>query len=198
MVFHNQDNDISSEIAFLNAKLLSMNCDVAFIHTAPLIRQDKPFENMLREERKSIFRVFARFAEQLPITYASFSVTKTFYQDDKQIEEAFEHQIRNFIEDNLEYFQSFKKIIVYYDCGQAIISKILRDTFGEIFGNRMDFRTAYQKDYRLLQVADYICTLEQSKIRWDNYNPTKSEQVFFLSRQKFLQNYYRKIVKKHI
>ena len=153
---------------------------------------------MLREERKSIFRVFARFAEQLPITYASFSVTKTFYQDDKQIEEAFEHQIRNFIEDNLEYFQSFEKIIVYYDCGQAIISKILRDTFGEIFGNRMDFRTAYQKDYRLLQVADYICTLEQSKIRWDNDNPTKSEQVFFLSRQKFLQNYYRKIVKKHI
>ena len=198
MVFHNQDNDISSEIAFLNAKLLSLNCDVAFIHTAPLIRQDKPFENMLREERKSIFRVFARFAEQLPISYASFSVTKTFYQDDKQIEEAFEHQIKNFIEDNLEYFQSFEKIIVYYDCGQAIISKILRDTFGEIFGNRMDFRTAYQKDYRLLQVADYICTLEQSKIRWDNDNPTKSEQVFFLSRQKFLQNYYRKIVKKHI
>ena len=106
--------------------------------------------------------------------------------------------MRNFIEDKLEYFQTFERIIIYYDCGQAIISKILRDTFGKIFGSRIDFRTAYQKDYKLLQVADYICTLEQSKARWDNENPTKSEKVFFLSRQKFMQNYYRKIVKKHI
>ncbi len=90
------------------------------------------------------------------------------------------------------------KITIYYDCGQAAISKILRNTFGKIFRSRMDFRTAYQKDYKLLQVADYICTLEQPKGRWDNDNPTKSEKVFFLSRQKFLQNYYRKISKKHI
>lgn len=198
MVFHNQDNDISSEINFLDTKLLSMNCNVAFIHTTPLIRQDKPFENMLREERKSIFRVFARFAEQLPISYTTFTATKAFYQDGKQLEEAFERQIRNFIEDKLEYFQNFERITIYYDCGQAIISKILRDTFGKIFGNRIDFRTAYQKDHKLLQVADYICTLEQSKARWDNEKPTKSEKVFFLSRQKFMQNYYRKIVKKHI
>ena len=130
--------------------------------------------------------------------YTTFTATKVFYQDGKQLEEAFEHQIRNFIENKLEYFQTFERIIIYYDCGQAIISKILRDTFGKIFGSRIDFRTAYQKDYKLLQVADYICTLEQSKARWDNDNPTKSEQVFFFSRQKFMQNYYRKIVKKHI
>ena len=175
-----------------------MNCKVAFIHTTPLIRQDKPFENMLREERKSIFRVFARFAEQLPISYTTFTAKKSFYQDSKQLEDAFEHQIKSFIEDKLDYFQSFERITIYYDCGQAAISKILRNTFGKIFGNRMDFRTAYQKDYKLLQVADYICTLEQSKVRWDNDNSTKSEKVFFLSRQKFLQNYYRKISKKHI
>ena len=87
---------------------------------------------------------------------------------------------------------------MYYDCGQATISKILRYTFGKIFGNRIDFQTAYQKDYKLLLVADYICALEQSKIRWDTDNPTKSEQVFSLSRQKFMKNYYRKIVKKRI
>ncbi len=111
MVFHDQDDDISSEIAFLDAKLLSMNCNVAFIHTTPLIRQDKPFENMFREERKSIFRVFARFAEQLPISYTTFTAKKTFYQDSKQLEEAFEHQIRSFIKDKLEYLQSFEKIV---------------------------------------------------------------------------------------
>ena len=198
MIFHNQDDDISSELQFLIKRLSDINCDVPFIHTVPLIRQDEPFANLSGSERKKIFRVFARFVELLPINYMSFQVTKTFYQDNKQIEEAFEQQIKNFIEERLEYFQEFEKIIVYYDCGQSFISRILRDTFGKIFGNRMDFRTAYQKDYKLLQVADYICSLEQSKIRWDNDNPTKSERVFFLSRQKFLQNYYKKISKKKL
>ena len=198
MVFHNQDDDISTELQSLNKRLSDINCDVPFIHTSPLIRQDEPFAHLSGYERKKIFRAFARFVELLPIIYTTFQVTKTFYQDNKQIEVAFEHQIWNFIEERLEYFQGFEKIVVYYDCGQSFISRILRDTLGKIFGNRMDFRTAYQKDYRLLQVADYICTLEQSKIRWDNDNPTKSEQVFFLSRQKFLQNYYRKMIKKHL
>ena len=198
MIFHNQDDDISSELQFLIKRLSDINCDVPFIHTVPLIRQDEPFTNLSGYERKKIFRVFARFVELLPINYTSFQVTKTFYQDNKQIEEAFEQQIQNFREERLEYFQEFEKIIVYYDCGQSFISRILRDTFGKIFGSRMDFRTAYQKDYKLLQVADYICTLEQSKIRWDNDNPTKSEKVFFLSRQKFLQNYYKKISKKKL
>ena len=90
------------------------------------------------------------------------------------------------------------KIIIYYDRGQKIISRILRNTFGNIFGGIVDFRTAYQKDYRLLQVADYICTLEQSRIRWNQHKPTKSEKDFFLTRQVFMKNFYKKISRKHI
>ena len=198
MVFHNQDDDISAEVSFLDEKLQSIGCKAEFIHTTPLIRQDIPFEHLLREERKRIFRIFARFVEKIPVVYTAFIVEKSFYDNAEQIEKALEHQIRSFILEKLEYFQGFEKIIVYYDCGKALISRLLRDTFGRILGSRMDFRTAYQKDYKLLQVADYICTLEQSRIRWDNGNPTKSEQVFFLSRQKFLQNYYKKIIRKHI
>ena len=198
MVFHDQKDSILSELEFLNKRLSEINCNVPFIHTSPLVRQDMPFENLLMTERRHIFRIFSRFVEQLPITYTSFSVTKTFYQENEQIEATFKHQIRNFIEERLEYFQGFERIIIYYDCGQAIISKILRDTFGKIFGTRMDFRTAYQKDYRLLQVADYICTLEQSRIRWDEHKPTKSEKDFFLTRQMFMKNFYKKINRKHI
>ena len=55
MVFHDQDDGISHEIVFLDAKLQSKNYNVAFIHTTPLVRQDKLFENIMpREERKHI------------------------------------------------------------------------------------------------------------------------------------------------
>lgn len=115
MVFHNQDDDISAEVSFLDEKLQSIGCKAEFIHTTPLIRQDKPFEHLLREERKSIFRIFARFVEKIPVVYTAFIVEKSFYDNAEQIEKALEHQIRSFILEKLEYFQGFEKIIVYYD-----------------------------------------------------------------------------------
>ncbi len=198
MVFHNQDEDISAEISILNKKLENIGWNESFIHTMPLIRQDEPYTTFLREERIKIFTAFAAFVSVLPIRYNTFFVTKTFYQNESQMEEAFVHQINSFINDKLEYFQHFDKIIIYYDRGQKIISRILRNTFGNTFGGIVDFRTAYQKDYRLLQVADYICTLEQSRIRWNQHKPTKSEKDFFLTRQVFMKNFYKKISRKHI
>ena len=116
MIFHNQDDDISSELQFLIKRLSDINCDVPFIHTVPLIRQDEPFANLSGSERKKIFRVFARFVELLPINYMSFQVTKTFYQGNKQIEEAFEQQIKNFIEERLEFCGIAYAIPRFFQC----------------------------------------------------------------------------------
>ena len=198
LVFHDQADSISSNLEILDEKLLSMECNVPFIHTTPLIRQDVPFDRFSREKRKSVFRVFARFVEQLPIVYTTFFLSKAFYSGKTQMENALRRQVNIFIEEKLDYFLGFESIVVYYDCGQAVVSRILRETFGTRLGNKVEFRTAYQKDYRLLQVADYICALEQSKLRWDGGCPTNSEQVFFLSRKKFIQNYYKKLAKKRI
>ncbi len=199
MVFHNQEDDISTEFSVLNTKLKNIiGCNESFIHTMPLIRQDEPYASFLREERIKIFTTFAAFVSVLPIRYKTFFITKTFYQNEFQMEEAFIHQISSFINERLECFQYSDKIIIYCDRGQKIISRILRNTFGDIFGGIVDFRTAYQKDYRLMQVADYICTLEQSRIRWDKHRPTKSEKDFFLTRQIFMKNFYKKICRKHI
>lgn len=59
MVFHNQDDDISTEIAFLDEKLSKIGWSAPFVHNMPLIRQDKPFETMDGAERKRIFNTFA-------------------------------------------------------------------------------------------------------------------------------------------
>ena len=63
MVFHNQEDDISSELQFLNKRLTDINCDVPFIHTSPLMRQDELFEDLLMTERMHVFRIFSRFVE---------------------------------------------------------------------------------------------------------------------------------------
>lgn len=146
MVFHNQKYDISNEIERLDNKLGSIGWNKSYIHTMPLIRQDDPYSIFLREERLKIFTTFASFVATLPITYETFFVTKTFYKEESQMEEAFVCQIKIFLEKHLKYFQGFDKIIIYYDRGQKIVSRILENTFGNLFKGIIEFRTAYQKD----------------------------------------------------
>lgn len=86
MVFHNQDDDISKEVSILDRKLENAGWNESFIHTMPLIRQDEPYTIFLREERIKIFTIFAAFASVLPIRYNTFFVTKTFYQNEAQME----------------------------------------------------------------------------------------------------------------
>ena len=79
---------------------------------------------------------------------------------------------------------------------------LTRSTRTVLNDNLIDFTTALSiidtEDYRLMQVADYICTLEQSRIRWDEHRTTKSEKDFFLTRQIFMKNFYKKLRRKHI
>ena len=65
MVFHNQDDDISSEIAFLDEKLTKIGWAAPFVHTMPLIRQDKPFETMEGTERKRIICFLYKYITDL-------------------------------------------------------------------------------------------------------------------------------------
>lgn len=198
MVLHDQNDDIYSELSFLDEKLSNIGGSLSFVHSMPLIRQEWPYETMEGRDRKRIFNTFASFVSSIPVSYTMFVIDKTHFHNTEQMRAAFECQITQFIESHLEYFQRFEKIVCYYDRGQAFVTQILQNAFSAAFGGNVEFRKAYQKDYRLLQVADYICTLELSKLRWDENRETKSERGFFGTRQIFMKNYYRKIQKKHI
>lgn len=102
--------------------------------------------------------------------------------------------IREFINANLSFFQQFEQIVIYYDKGQKEISSLLNASFGYVFPNT-EMRVAYQNDYKLLQVADFICTLEYTKQKWDLNRVTKSEIDFFGSRRFFIRNYYSNLKK---
>ena len=67
--------------------------------------------------------------------------------------------------DNSTYFNSFDKIIIYYDNGQNLITKTINASFA-ISGLNYEFKKEVQPgSYRLFQVADLICTLELLRIK---------------------------------
>lgn len=63
------------------------------------------------------------------------------------------------IEKHKTFFDSFDKIIAYYDNGQIELEAILNTVFAIHFSN-VEFRKAEPQIYRLLQAADFICSME--------------------------------------
>ena len=55
-------------------------------------------------------------------------------------------------------------MIVYYDNGQIELSYILNAVLTVLFGD-VEFRKAKPQKYRLLQVADFVCSMKLLKIR---------------------------------
>lgn len=199
MVFHDQDDDIKENIEVFNDLLIRNGFPVdKAVHTNPLIRKEAPYQDMERRDRKKLFSYTTAFASHLQIKYKTlvFSKTKTDTYSTFLTQMLF--SVKNFISDNLEFFQSFDKQILYYDRGQKEISNILRDSFSEIFSSTLEVRIAFQNDYKLLQVADLIGTLEFTRLKFDNNLLTKADQDFFESRRYFIQNYYKKISRKQL
>ena len=76
----------------------------------------------------------------------------------------------------------YEKIIVYYDNGQSELSSILNAVLSICFLN-VEFRKAEPQKYRLLQAADFICSMELIRIKKEENRLSKSEEKFFISRK---------------
>ena len=79
--------------------------------------------------------------------------------------------------------------------GQQELSVIINTILNTMFSN-IDFRHVSPKQYKLLQVADFICSMELLKQKCDNNLLTKSEFCFFYKLQELSKNYLKTINKK--
>jgi hypothetical protein len=95
------------------------------------------------------------------------------------------------------YFDSFDKIIVYYDNGQIELGAILNTVFSIHFTN-VEFRKAEPQKYRLLQAADFICSMELLKIKKDENRLSKSEKQFFYKPQELKKTFFKTVDKKRM
>lgn len=83
------------------------------------------------------------------------------------------------IKDNIEYFEKFDKIVLYYDNGQETLGTILDSIFSQFekYEHRIDFN---HKKKRLFQVSDMLTFIDKYDYKYKNKIPlTKSEQFFF-------------------
>jgi len=199
LVMHNQDDDLSDELAaFADAlRLIEGFVGDRVIHTGPAIRRENGYAELPVEIRKrEVDRLFA-FARRVPVVHVTFSFRKRQYPERPQLKAALFTALARFLRDHAAYFLSFDQVIVYYDNGQAEVTAVLNALFRDFFFE-IDFRRADSTRYRLLQVADLHCTLELLRIKLKENRLSKSDLYFFGSRRRLQKDYLNKLDHKRL
>lgn len=84
---------------------------------------------------------------------------------------------------------------VYY--GQhAIVSALHKAIDYALSKNAVVYKPADPTAYRLSQVADYLCTLELTSLKFDDHETTSTDEKFFGSRSMFRKGMLKEARKK--
>ena len=123
------------------------------------------------------------------------------YLEKKHIEDSVEATgklsklISSFIRNHFDEFLAFDDVKIYYDNGQVEVSRLLSSVFNALLPNPI-FRKVMPTDYKLFQVADFICTMELVSLKLENSLFSKSEMNFFGNKRDLKQNYLKALKKK--
>ncbi len=198
VVMHDQSADIAGAVKSLEDSLevLGLPRDHC-IHAGPLIRREREYSLMSREDRRRILGKMMSFIRKADFRYSCFSVDKKFVSVESVIHDSLLQQIVRFLVGNADELNSFSRLKVYYDDGQPQIKRVLREAFA-LFDSRTIFVSDVRPErYRLFQSADVLCSLELVRLKLQSGERlSRSEFEFFNGLQNLRRNYLKPIAKK--
>lgn len=110
-----------------------------------------------------------------------------------------ERDIETFMSDSLDFFQTFDDVKVCYDGGQSIVECVLYGAAGGILSrNVVVRRKTAMSDYRLEQVADYLCTIELAAVKYAVHEDGLTYNKFFGGVGAFKRNWLKQARRKRM
>ena len=196
VVLHEHAIDVEEPIRVYEERLRQAGLDDIPFHGKDLLHGNESYKSISTGDRKRLLTQFARLARSLPIKYFILRYDRRETHNRKDLEARIRRDLAALIFDHLVYFQQFDSISVYYDDGQKALSIALHDALDFVLAkNVADFREADHSAQRLLQMADYICTIERVNIAFANGTQTKTQERFFGSHRNFMQSYMKQLVR---
>lgn len=197
MVFHNQDTDISEDIKKLETSIRNAGFELDYIHTGPIIRREDVFEGYSIDDRRKLIYKILNFYNKCDVHHISVAIDRREAENKVVLSGRLSRKITEMLDKHAYFFHSFEQIIVYYDNGQTELSAILNAVFSARYAN-VEFRKAEPVKYRLLQVADFICSMELLRIKKEEKRLSKSEESFFYKPQELKKTFLKSIEKKRL
>ena len=196
-VFHNQQDDISHEVRILEERVKNAGWDLEYVHTGPIIRREGIFKEYSLDERRGLIYKMLNFLVKCPIHYRTVTIKRKEARDKVQLSGKLGKAINQMLIDCTEYISEFDKVIVYYDNGQSELGALLNAIFSIHISN-VEFRNAEQQKYRLLQVADFICSFDLLRIKRDEGRLSSGEDKFFYKPNELKKTFLKSIDKKRL
>ena len=199
LVLHDQSQDINPiTLPYENDLRTRMLEDIP-MHLGPLLNGNDDYKELDVSSRKAYLSSFRVMVDKLPFRYITLAYRKEDYQDSANLFNRMKRDLVNELFENLEYLQRFDKVKIYYDNGQSLVTNALHDAVEYALSkNAIVYRNARPENYRLFQLADYICTLELTALKYQTHAETSTDRIFFGQWGSFKKNYLKKIRKKRL
>ena len=175
---HDSNNSIKKELENLNNSLKKRNCN-GVLHLAYLVARREEYINFDLKQRQEIFWTVFNFARRVPVKIRSIIIDKRYMNNSSQLNRSIAIEVNKFISENQKYIDSFDKITIYYDNGQASLAIILDTIFA--INNKVDRRINFDHSQkRLFQISDMLTFIDKLDYKYNHKIPlTKAEKYFF-------------------
>lgn len=197
MVFHDQAKDITNTVSRYDEAIRNTGSGIEYAHTGPIIRRESIFENLSINERRKIIYILLNFYNACDIRHTTICVSRKEAPDKVSLSGRIAKKMKQFLDAHEEFFATFDRVVVYYDNGQAELSAVLNAVFSMYFTS-VEFRKAEQQKYRLLQVADFVCSMELLAVKYQEKRLSSSEERFFYKPQELKKTFLKSVTKKRM
>jgi hypothetical protein len=178
LVFHDQSDDITGHLDKLHEALVVRGLPANHaIHTGPLIRREHDYRPLEMPARRSIFRVLVDFVRTCEVTHHSWVFSKRELGDTDKLVSAMSRQLGTLIRSHYEFFNTWERIVIYYDNGQKEITNLVNSVFNAHL--TVEVRKVIPADYSLFQAADLCCTIALLRQKIETIGLSPSERGFF-------------------
>ena len=199
LVFYDQADDISPMLDRYADALRSRGLEDIPFHASPLMNGHDRYAGLDLSARKSMLTAFFVMLQHLPIRYRTFLYRRSEYADNAALVNRIRRDVTSFLFDNLEYFQSFDSLKIYYDDAQRVVTQSLHAAVEYVLAREsLMYRNASPSQYRLAQTADMICTLELTAQKYRAHESTRTDEKFFGSAGSFKNNYMKSLKRKRL
>lgn len=200
LVFHEQDEALDGYISSMEEDLARKGLPNLPFHASPLMYGKEPYRGFEMDTRKKSLASFEAFCRRAPFRCKSFAYKRSEVMEPELFTARFKRDLVVFLTDNLEYFQAFDRVKIYYDNGQQMVTAALHSALDFILSKEAAlYRMANAREYRLSQVADCICTLELTDIKFQRNELTETDaKVFGTNYAAFKKNHLKHIQKKEM
>ena len=167
VVIHDQANKITEKINAYEQSLATADLPNIPFHSEPLLNGHEGYADLSLSQRKKLLYSFNVLVQRLPIQYATFVYKHRKRKDPEVLAQHIERDLTALINEHLQLFQDFDKVKIYYDNGQKLVRQALYGAISSCLSQQAVIRKkTTMTEYRLAQVADYLCTIELAAVKY--------------------------------